>query len=413
MNKLFYSDTLLGLDYSYEQLFLDLENVTTFNQYCKNASYYEVFKGILISLITGREIILLDSDFSNDEIEKLLGVDYEFLLKYKQIEPIGKLNFEDIEKRIIENRDNWKLTLFTSGTTGLPKKISHSFESISRFVKKDEKRKNNVWGFAYNPTHMAGLQVFFQAFLNQNSIVRLFGIDRTTTLKLINNFKITNISATPTFYRMLLPANHTCDTVQNLTSGGEKFDTNTLQLLHQMFPNSFIRNVYASTEAGTIFASKDDAFVLKSEMSNLIKIVDSELYLHTSLMGESESLQIVDDWYATGDLIEIVNENPFAFKFVSRKTEMINTGGYKVNPTEVEEAIRLFNGVKDVFVYGKKNSILGAIVCCEVVRSDEKLTEKHIREYLQEKLQEYKIPRIVKFIDALTTTRTGKLSRKE
>lgn len=412
MNNLFYKDTIVGLEFSYEQLFKDLANITTYNPYCKIDSYYEVFKQIIFSLLIGKEIILLDADFSKNELEKLLGNDNQLLVEFRQIDPIIDLNFNDLQKRIDANKDLWKITLFTSGTTGLPKKISHSFESISRFVKKDNKRKDNVWGFAYNPTHMAGLQVFFQAFLNQNTIIRLFGVDRTISLDLINKYRITNISATPTFYRLLLPADHICNSVQNLTSGGEKFDANTLHHLQQMFPNSKIRNVYASTEAGTLFASNGDTFSIKSEMRDLIKIVDNELYLHLTLMGESESLKIVDDWYATGDLIEILDENPLTFKFVSRKTEMINTGGYKVNPTEVEEIMRLCNGVKDVFVYGKKNSLLGNIVCCEVVRSYDKLTEKNIRVYLQGKLQEYKIPRIVKFVESFTTTRTGKLARK-
>jgi len=146
-------------------------------------------------------------------------------------------------------------------------------------------------------------------------------------------------------------------------------------------------------------------------MSHLIKIVDHELYLHRSLMGESSSFQIIDDWYATGDLIDVQSEDPFTFKFISRKNEMINTGGYKVNPTEVEDAIRLFEGVRDVFVYGKKNSLLGNVVCCEVVKSKDSLTEKQIRDFLKDKLQEFKIPRLVKFVESLTTTRTGKLSR--
>ena len=253
MNKLFYKDTIDGVEVSYEQLLLDIANVTAYNPYCKTDFYYAVFKQIIISLLFGEEIILFDADFSNDEMEKLVGQDYKVLVDNKQIEPIGNIKFSDIHERIKANKDSWRIKLFTSGTTGLPKKISHTFDSISRIVKKDDKRKDNVWGFAYNPTHMAGLQVFFQAFLNQNSIIRLFGVDRTTSLDLINKYRITNISATPTLYRLLLPADCRCDSVKNLTSGSEKFDANTLHMLQQMFPNCRTRNVYASTEAGTLF----------------------------------------------------------------------------------------------------------------------------------------------------------------
>lgn len=410
MSKLFYYDGIEGIKISYKNLYRDLSNENNYLLYVKTNSYYLVFKHIILSLILGEELILLDNDFSNEEINKLIGDD-NFINKSKSFKSINIESFKDIQERIYFNKNNWKITLFTSGTTGMPKKISHGFDSISRFVKHDEKRKENIWGFAYNPTHMAGLQVFFQAFLNQNTIVRLFGVSRTDCFKLINDFKITNISATPTFYRLLLPPDSICHSLQNLTSGGEKFDSITLQKLKHMFPNSLIRNVYASTEAGALFASKDDVFYITPETSHLIKIVDNELYLDGSLIGESDNLELVDGWYRTGDVIDVVSKDPYAFRFVSRKSDGINTGGYKVNPNEVEDVIRLCNGVIDVSVFGKKNSLLGNIVICQVVRSDISLTEKQLRLFLQEKLQEFKIPRIITFVDSLKITRSGKLSR--
>jgi len=386
MSKVFYYDNIEGFEISYDNLFKDLSEENNYFLYCKTNSYYSVFKHIILSLILGEELILLDNDFSKEEINKLIG-DENFIFNSKSFKSIGQVSFKDIQERINFNKNNWKITLFTSGTTGLPKKISHDFDSISRFVKRDKKRRDNIWGFAYNPTHMAGLQVFFQAFLNQNTIVRLFGVSRTNCFKLINNLKITNISATPTFYRLLLPPDLICPSLQNLTSGGEKFDSKTLQKLNQMFPNSRIRNVYASTEAGTLFASNDEVFYIKPEISHLMKIKNNELYLHSSLIGKSNSLKLNDNWYQTGDIVDVVTNKPNAFRFVSRKNDGINTGGYKVNPTEVEDVIRLCNGVIDVSVFGKKNSLLGNIISCQVIRSDNTLTEKCLRLFLQEKLQ--------------------------
>jgi len=412
MNNLFFKDTIEGIEISYEKLLFDLSVENSYTPFCKSNSFYSVFKHIIYSLVIGKEIILLDSDFSNDEISKLLGEDWKTLFNEVQMEPLGSIEFTDVLEQILKNKNTWKITMFTSGTTGLPKKISHTYDSISRFVKKDDKCVDNIWGFAYNPTHMAGLQVFFQAFLNHNPIIRLFGINRNTIIELINSFNITNISATPTFYRLLLPVDNSCPSVKILTSGGEKFDSNTLKLLLQLFPNSRVRNVYASTEAGSLFSSNEDIFTLKQDILPLIKVLNNELYLHRTLLGESSSFQLVDNWYATGDLIEIKSETPFTFKFVSRKNEMINTGGYKVNPNEVEEVIRSCSGVKDVFVYGKKSGLLGNVICCEVVKSIDALTEKQIRTFLKDKIQEYKIPRVVRFVESLSTTRTGKLSRR-
>ena len=409
MKKLFYKDNIDNIEVSYDTMFDDISAEDTYYYYCKSNSYYSVFKHIIISLLLGEKITLLDNDFSDEEINTLVGSNCN-INSSKSFKKIGKLNFEDIKDIIQANKNTWEITLFTSGTTGQPKKIIHSYDSLSRFIKLDNTRKENIWGFAYNPTHMAGLQVFFQAFFNHNTIIRIFGESRENTLELIKNFRITNISATPTFYRLLLPSDTICDSVKNLSSGGEKFDSRTIQNLNKMFPNCRIRNIYASTEAGVLFASDGEVFSVNEEISHLIKFINNELYIHGSLMGQSDGLNLKEGWYQTGDLIEIIN--PKTFRFVSRKSEIINTGGYKVNPTEVEDVIRLCNGVGDVLVYGKKNSILGNVVVCDIVRLDELITEKQIRLFLKEKLQEFKIPRVIKFVECLETTRTGKITRK-
>lgn len=412
MSTLFYKDIIEKNNWTYEQLFQDIEHTEYYAPYCKTESFYDTFKQILISLFLGEHITLLDADFTDYEMESLLGSNFKVLLKPKKTPSLKNLSFEKLLAQIELNKDFWSISLFTSGTTGLPKKVSHTFTSIARNVKRDSSKQSNVWGYAYNPTHMAGLQVFFQALLNKNSIIRLFGVRREKIITLINDYKITNISATPTFYRLLLPANGSCGSVRNLTSGGEKFDSHTLKELKKMFPDAVIRNIYASTEAGSLFTSDGDLFAIKSEMIDLIKIEENELFLHSSLMGESASLKIVNEWYSTGDLVEVIEQQPLSFRFLSRKTEMINTGGYKVNPSEIEDFIRGFEGVKDVSVYGKQNSVLGTIVFCEVVRVNEQVTEKNIREFLQKKVQEFKIPRMIKFVDNLKKTKTGKTLRR-
>lgn len=407
----FFKDLKEGVCVSWNVLINDINSLSSYNPYCKTESYYEVFKHIIASMILGKEIILLDSDFSESELKNFTGYN-----EYEQFtEPIYKENIIRLssKEQLIENlkniHDAWKVTLFTSGTTGVPKKVSHSFSSITRYVKMSERNMNSVWGFAYNPTHMAGLQVFFQALLNGNSIVKLFELSKQDIYNEIKTNKITNISATPTFYRLLLPCDKVFTSVTRITSGGEKFNENTIYKLKEVFPNAKITNVYASTEAGSLFASKNDVFTIKSEDEAFVRVVNGELLIHKSLLGESE-LE-VEKWYNTGDLIEVLSDNPLEFRFLSRKSDMINVGGYKVNPLEVEEAIHSLSGVRNVRVFSKTNSVLGNIICCEVVTDNEKLKESSIREYLQSKIQEYKIPRIIRFVDDLSTTRTGKIKR--
>lgn len=409
-HKLFFVDKRENIYKSYEDLYSDIKHSCSYNKYCIERSYYEIFKQIVLSLILDKEIILLDSDFSIAEVERL--IEDKSLIERSE-EKIDLSNYSFDLDRILQGTQihNWRITLFTSGTTGLPKRISHTFTSITREVKKSANHANDIWGFAYNPTHMAGLQVFFQALLNFNTIVRIFSYLREEIYTLIEEYGITNISATPTFYRLLLPVEKSYGSVVRLTSGGEKFDSKTQSNLLTAFPNAKLTNVYASTEAGTLFAAKGDVFQIKQGMENLFKIVGDELYIHRDLVGSSDSIKLQGDWYPTGDLISVVSESPFTFKFISRKNEMINVGGYKVNPHEVEEVIRSYPGVSDVVVYSKRNSVLGNIICCNIVSLTASLKEKDIRLYLSQRLQEFKIPRIIKFVDKLDMTRTGKITR--
>lgn len=413
MNLLFLKDTGQNRRVTWKYLIDDINKSSVFNPYCKSDDYYTVFRQIILSLLTGEEIIILDPDFTDSELLRLTG--YTEYREFNRPIEKDKVPFITDRKELIGKLsnppDNWKMTLFTSGTTGIPKKVSHNFKSITRFVRLSEGNKNNIWGFAYNPSHMAGIQVFFQALLNGNAIIRLFGLKSRDIYDEIRDNKVTHISATPTFYKLLLPCDETFPFVERITSGGEKFNETTFKQVHEIFPNAKITNVYASTEAGTLFASANDIFGIRPEQEHLIRIENNELLIHNSLMGYTGNN--TGEWYNTGDIVEIVPGRPLKFRFANRKSEMINVGGYKVNPAEVEEAILSLPGIKNVRVYPKTNSVLGNIICCEVVADDSRITETSIRKFLESKVQEFKIPRIISFVEELSTTRTGKLKRNE
>ena len=395
---------------SYQTLLADLNSAKFFPLYLKTDSIYDCFLQILVATLSEKEIVLLDSDFTDSEIASLTNLQNGEYREMKIARAYADLKSVDELIERLDNIKNAQITFFTSGTTGRPKKVSHRLQSITRFVKRESRHTSDIWGFAYNPTHIAGVQVFFQALLNKNKIVRLFGLSIDEIFDTIEKEKITHISATPTFYRMLILRSVSFDFVKRITSGGEKFDKKTSSLLAKIFPNAKITNVYASTEVGTLFASQDDIFVVKDEVKNLIKIVDNELLLHESLLGQTADLSRTGQWYETGDLVEVIAENPLSIKFVSRQGEMINVGGYKVNPSEVEDTILSLESVSQVRVFGKKNSVLGNVICAEVVAKS--LDEKSIRDYLKTRLQEFKIPRIIKFVEDIKLTRTLKTSRK-
>lgn len=407
-NKLFFYDIEKNREISYQELITDLNNINAIHTLLKTGDYYSIFVNIILALIYKIPITLLDGDFTEQELSRMgySQSDVELTDQIKNKENITQESIFDL----LNSGQQWKITLYTSGTTGLPKKISHGFKSLTKAVRIDSNRKKDIWGFAYNPSHIAGLQVFFQALLNGNSIIRLFNLPRGTIIKLIDDYRITNISATPTFYRLLLPPDTVLPIVKKVTFGGEKYDARLAEVLKKIFPSADMLNVYASTEIGTLLASMNEYFTVKNSDGDKIKIIDNELFVHKTVLDIPDSYENIDDWYATGDIVEIISDIPLQFKILFRKNTMINVGGYKVNPLEVEDALNSHESIAASVVYLKENSLLGNIVIADVVATRQ-ITEREIRNYLSEKLQPFKIPRIINIVDKLEISRTGKLKR--
>lgn len=368
----------------------------------------DFYVNLLSGLAAGVDMVLLDNDFSFEEIEMLTGSAYNEKIAFT-LNP-NLVDLDDLLTRIMCSSS--KLTMFTSGTTGVPKMIEHSVETLTRNIKSENRFSDNVWGFAYNPTHMAGIQVFFQAFLNKNTLVNIFGLSKQDIFKSIEKFSITHISATPTFFRLLVPSDSAFYTVKQLTFGGEKSEKAFHQKVLEIFPNAKIRNVYALTEAGALFASKDDGFVIPEGINEKIKIEEGELYIHKSLLGVSNTFSNDMVWYATGDLVEFLDDEKITFRILSRRSEIINVGGYKINPNEVESALRGMEGIRESRVYGIPNSVLGNVLCADVVTFDKSLSESDIKKFLGSCLQRFKVPRKIFFKQEIKLSRTGKIDRK-
>lgn len=414
--KLFWVDQTRDASKTYADLAEDLAQRRTFPKYIQSDDPYEVFLNVLLGMMNEAQIVLLDADMSDSERQKLSLEEGYASISYENI-AWQSAKWAALIEQVPRETLDWQITMFTSGTTGRPKRVSHFYRTLARQVRRGEKHAEDVWGFAYNPVHFAGMQVFLQALFNGNTLINLFDANRTDMDHLIAQFQITHISATSTFYRTIAPYfERVHPGVRRLTVGGEKFDRKLSGLFAEHFPNAKITNVYASTEAGSLFAGQDDQFVIPDDMKSLVKIAeDGELMVHASLLGQFGTAPSADQdakWYRTGDLVQWTGEG--RFRFVSRKTEMINIGGYKVNPHEVEEEIMRVDGVSQVLVRPRENRITGNLLVADVVKSkevSEKELERRIIRHLKERLQYWKLPRMIHFVEKLELTKTGKKVR--
>jgi acyl-coenzyme A synthetase/AMP-(fatty) acid ligase len=299
-----------------------------------------------------------------------------------------------------------RIILHTSGSSGVPKRVQHRIAALGRSVVVSPRHQAAVWALAFNPTHIAGVQVVLQAWANGNPVVNLWGVSPAEAVSRCRQWGVTHVSATPTFYRLLLAEGAELPAVKSLTVGGEPAEEALLERLRQHFPGARIHNVYASTEAGMVLAGEGLDFEIPADKADRVAIRDGRLWIHRSQLGEFGQ---VDGWYDTGDRVEPVAGSPGRFRIVGRERREINVGGEKVDPAEVERHLLAHPGVVLARVFGRSNSVTGALLAAEVVPRDPQVDEATLRQYLAARLRAPQVPRLIRLVSELELTRTGKV----
>jgi acyl-CoA synthetase (AMP-forming)/AMP-acid ligase II len=318
----------------------------------------------------------------------------------------------------------------TSGTTGEPKLVAHTLASLTRTAKHDLTRGQEYrWGSLYNLTGFAGLQVFLQSWCGGSCLI----LGRETSLleervaDLIEG-GCTALSATPTMWRKLLMS---CPverlTLKQITLGGEIVDQKILDALRRAFPRAKITHIYASTEAGVGFAVRDGragfpASYVDNPPPGIRLAVDPQgLLLLRSDCDEQEyidrgsELKRDDEFVDTGDLVTRRDDR---FFFLGRANGTINVGGNKVHPEEVENFLLGCDGVQLARVTGRKSPFTGQLVQAEVVLEstlslDPDEFKKALLARCRAELDAYKVPAVLKFVEQIESTTSGKLKRTE
>ena len=281
-------DGRTGETRTYGDLLADLNRSPGFVQpLCQPASTQDALREIAACLVSDTELTLFDPDFGERELAALGFAKAQ--LNRPACAPAAKLVDLAALQAAAAGNSTARLGLFTSGSTGLPKLVMQSAANLARSVKVSPRQAEAIWAFAYNPTHVAGIQVYLQALANGCSIVDIFGLDRSRALDAIKRYGVTHISATPSFFRLLLPADQALAGVRSVTLGGESSDAALLERLRPMFPAARFHNVYASTEAGTLLMADGDVFSVAAGLADRVIVRDGRIHVHRSLLGEFTS----------------------------------------------------------------------------------------------------------------------------
>jgi acyl-coenzyme A synthetase/AMP-(fatty) acid ligase len=314
--------------------------------------------------------------------------------------------------------------LLTSGTTGAPKLILHTFASLTAPIKSGQHNGADViWGTFYDIRRYGGLQIFLRAALGHGSLVLSSAEESPGDYLLrLGAHAATHISGTPSHWRRALmsPSARTI-APRYVRLSGEIADQAILNTLRSFYPQAGIGHAYASTEAGVGFEVTDGlegfpASMLAARGDVDMKVEDGSLRIRSArtalrYLGEESSVLRDDESYVdTGDIVERRGDR---YYFLGRRTGVINVGGLKVYPEEVEAVINRHPAVRMSVVRSRRNPIVGALVVADVVLKGEPVADftREILQLCHENLAPHKIPTTIRFVPALDVAAAGKLAR--
>src|SRR3569833_123844 len=314
--------------------------------------------------------------------------------------------------------------LFTSGTTGVPKMVAHSLEALTGAIQ-PATAHDIVWGTFYDVRRYGGLQILLRALLGHASLI-LSDADESAGdfLARLGRHGVSHLTGTPSHWRRALmsPANAAIHP-RYVRLSGEIADQAILDSLKARFSGVPVGHAYASTEAGVGFEVTDGlegfpASTVGRPGPGELKVTDGLLHVRSPrtasrYVGSADAL-IDDGWVNTGDMVELRGERYFV---VGRVGGVINVGGLKINPEEVEAVINRHPGVRASRVSGRKNPFTGAVVVAEVVLTDPANDNASFKEAIMETCRQtlpaHKVPAMLRFVPALELTAGGELSRSQ
>jgi len=332
-------------------------------------------------------------------------------------------------RRTAQAESEW--ILLTSGTTGRPKLVVHGLASLASQLPQ-QSSEPCVWSTFYDIRRYGGLQIYLRAVLAGVPLVL------SSASESLHDFlsraaaaAVTHISGTPSHWRRALMSGDTAlITPRYVRLSGEVADQTILDRLKAAYPQARIAHAFASTEAGVAFEVNDGLAGFPAELIEAagapveLKVEDGTLRIRSArsaarYLGEDAAPIIGSDGFVdTGDLIERVGAR---YHFRGRRGGVINVGGLKVFPEEIEAVLNDHAGVRMSRVHARRNPITGALVAAEVVLrgpapGDAAALESlrlELLEHCRARLAAHKVPALLRFVPALELTAAGKLVRPD
>jgi acyl-coenzyme A synthetase/AMP-(fatty) acid ligase len=312
------------------------------------------------------------------------------------------------------------LILFSSGTTGKSKASVNDFVPLLNKFKAQRKTLRTITFLLFD--HIGGVNTLFYILSNTGTIVALEDRSPENVCRLIEKYKVELLPTSPSFINMILMSEaykkYDLSSLKLVTYGTEAMPEYVLKKFHALFPDIRLKQTYGLSELGILRSksrSDDSLWVKVGGEDYQTKIVDGILFIKakTAMLGYLNAPAPFDEegWFNTHDRVEVDGE---WIRFLGRDTDIINVGGQKVYPAEVESVLLEMDNIIDVSVFSKKNPILGNVVSAKInLKKEEELSslKKRIRLYCKDKLESFKIPVYIKITNKPQVTERFKKKR--
>lgn len=300
------------------------------------------------------------------------------------------------------------LILFSSGSTGKSKAAVHDLSGILEKFKVPRHSVRSITFLLYD--HIGGVNTMLYNLSNAGCIITVQDRTPDEVLGAVEKYRIELLPTSPTFINLILLSEaykrYDLRSLKTVTYGTEPMPESTLKRFHELFPETRLLQTYGLSEVGILRSkskSSDSLWVKVGGEGFETRIVDGVLEIKavSAMLGylNAPSPFTEDGWFHTGDAVEVDGEY---IKILGRKSEIINVGGEKVYPAEVESVIQEMENIADVTVHSEKNPITGNIVCAKVSLSQEESRKEltaRLKTFCKERLEAYKIPVKVKIVD--------------
>jgi long-chain acyl-CoA synthetase len=319
----------------------------------------------------------------------------------------------------LKHRQHPGLVLFSSGSTGKSKAAVHDLVPLLEKFKVPRKFLRTISFLLFD--HIGGINTLLYSLSNAGCIVTLQERLPDTVCAAIEKYQVELLPTSPTFINLLLISEaytrYDLSSLSLVTYGTEVMPETTLQRFSRIFPTVKLLQTYGLSEIGIMRSqskSSDSLWVRVGGEGFETRIVDGllEIKAQSAMLGylNAPNPFTEDGWFQTGDVVEVDGEY---IRILGRKSELINVGGEKVYPAEVESVLQTLEGVEDVAVNAEPNPITGQMVKARVKLSTAETASefrKRMWAFCQDKLPKYKIPqKVVLVTETLHSDRFKKM----